>query len=184
MAIFTIRAKMTAQAARVAARARRPVLQRQAKRMAACVCVIAFVVFACKNMTRSWSSILLKSTCFALVFGGAFWIFFTVMNVLATGITFLIFAVWPRVFEMIFDEERYSKKGQRIKAFCSYDYVVDIAETPSDIIFILGEIPFAPNGTFYVFDKATLKGGTLEEFREFVKAKTGRGLRWMEEVKA
>lgn len=183
MAIFAIQAKMTAQTIRIASRARRPLLWRQMERWGL-LCVITFVFVAWnafKNTTQSWGTILLKSAGLALAVGVGLWILFIAANGLGTWISRLFFSIWPRTFEMVFEEEEYSKKGQKVKIFCSYDYVQEITETREYIVFILGGMPFAPDGaSFYVFDKATLKGGTLDEFRTFIMAKTQQDIRLTE----
>lgn len=68
----------------------------------------------------------------------------------------------------VFSEDSYTTTVEVGRTEWSYDKIQVIAETPNYFVFALGM------NHAQVYDKRTISGGTVEEFRKFLEKKTGK----------
>lgn len=81
------------------------------------------------------------------------------------------FPKWGSPIETTFNEENYVARDQKTTGIWSYDLVWALVETSTYIMFVLDK------RRFQAFDKTSLTGGTLEEFRTFIEEKTQKKVR-------
>ncbi len=72
--------------------------------------------------------------------------------------------------ETVFTEERYTSVSALGKSEWNYGNIKVVAENAGYFVFLFSE------NHAQVYDKSTISGGTVEEFREFIAEKTGAGV--------
>ncbi len=72
--------------------------------------------------------------------------------------------------ETVFTEERYTSVSALGKSEWNYGNIKVVAENAGYFVFLFSE------NHAQVYDKSTISGGTVEEFREFIAGKTGAGV--------